>query len=80
MDVTIEKKLQDLWKVQQIDSRIDAIRAVMGELPMEVADLEDEIAGLETRVEHIQGEVAELKSEISNKKNAIKDFQALVEK
>jgi predicted nucleic acid-binding Zn-ribbon protein len=80
MDVTIEKKLQDLWKVQQIDSRIDAIRAVMGELPMEVADLEDEIAGLETRVEHIQGEMSELKSEISNKKNAIKDFQALIEK
>ena len=62
MDVTIEKKLQDLWKVQQIDSRIDAIRAVMGELPMEVADLEDEIAGLQTRVDHIQGEMSELKS------------------
>ena len=72
MDVTIDKKLKDLWKLQQIDSRLDNLRAVLGELPMEVADLEDDIAGLETRVSHIANEIAEYNHEISNKKNAIK--------
>jgi predicted nucleic acid-binding Zn-ribbon protein len=80
MDVTIDKKLKDLWKLQQIDSRLDNLRAVLGELPMEVADLEDDIAGLETRVSHIANEIAEYNHEISNKKNAIKDFQRLIEK
>lgn len=80
MDVTIDKKLKDLWKLQQIDSRLDNLRAVLGELPMEVADLEDDIAGLETRVSHITNEIGEFNHEISNKKNAIKDFQRSIEK
>lgn len=80
MDVTIDKKLKDLWKLQQIDSRIDSLRAVLGELPMEVADLEDEIAGLQTRVQHISEEIDSYNHEISSKKNAIKDFQRAIEK
>ncbi len=80
MDVTIDKKLKDLWKLQQIDSRLDNLRAVLGELPMEVADLEDDIAGLQTRVSHISTEIGELNQEISNKRNAIKDFERLIEK
>ncbi len=80
MDVTIDKKLKDLWKLQQIDSRLDNLRAVLGELPMEVADLEDDIAGLQTRVSHIATEIGELNQEISNKRNAIKDFERLIEK
>lgn len=80
MDVTIDKKLKDLWKLQQIDSRLDNLRAVLGELPMEVADLEDDIAGLETRVAHITNEIAEYNQEISNKRNAIKDFQRSIDK
>lgn len=80
MDVTIEKKLQDLWKLQQIDTRLDNLHALMGELPMEVSDLEDEIVGLETRVAHINDEIKGIQDEISGKKNAIKDFQKLIEK
>jgi len=80
MDVTIDKKLKDLWKLQQIDSRIDALRAVLGELPMEVADLEDEIAGLHTRVQHITDEIESFNHEITAKKNSIKDFQRAIEK
>jgi len=80
MDVSIEKKLHDLWKLQQIDSKSDAIRAIRGELPMEVADLEDDIAGLETRIQHFDEEIEELNSQIAGKKNAIKDFQALIAK
>lgn len=80
MDVTVEKKLQDLWKLQQIDNKIDSLRAVLGELPMEVSDLEDEITGLETRVQHIQSEIDDYNTEISHKRNAIKDFQRSIEK
>ena len=43
---TIEEKLQGLWNLQTIDKRLDQLQAVRGELPMEVADLEDELAGL----------------------------------
>ena len=78
--INIDKKLKDLWKLQQIDSRLDNLRAVLGELPMEVADLEDDIAGLQTRVSHIATEIGELNQEISNKRNAIKDFERLIEK
>jgi predicted nucleic acid-binding Zn-ribbon protein len=80
MDVTVNKKLQDLWKLQQIDNKADQLRAVLGELPMEVADLEDDIAGLETRLEHIQEEIDGYNTEIAAKKNSIKDFQAAIAK
>ena len=73
MDVTVEKKLQDLWKLQQIDNKLDNLKAVLGELPMEVSDLEDDIAGFETRVNHIQEEITSLDTEVANKKLAIKD-------
>ena len=80
MDVTVEKKLQDLWKLQQIDNKLDNLKAVLGELPMEVSDLEDDIAGFETRVNHIQDEITSLDTEVANKKLAIKDFQRLIDK
>ena len=80
MDVTVEKKLQDLWKLQQIDNKMDNLRAVLGELPMEVSDLEDDIAGFETRVDHFNEEIGSLNHEAANKKLAIKDFQRLIEK
>lgn len=80
MDVSVEKKLHDLWTLQQIDSRLDALRALLGELPMEVADLEDEIVGLNTRVAHIQEEISGIDAEISAKRNSIKDFNRQIEK
>ncbi|MBL7811612.1 MAG: hypothetical protein JNL57_05270 [Bacteroidetes bacterium] len=80
MDATVEKKLQDLWKLQQIDSKITNLHALMGELPMEVADLEDEIVGMETRVQHINEELEVLETEINARKNSIKEFQRNIEK
>jgi predicted nucleic acid-binding Zn-ribbon protein len=80
MDVTVEKKLQDLWKLQQIDNKLDEVRAVLGELPMEVSDLEDDIAGLETRLHYINGEIAEYNAQIAAKKNSIKEFQSAIAK
>ena len=58
-EFTVEEKLKALYVLQQIDSNIDKIRTVRGELPMEVTDREDEVAGLETRISHINTEIAE---------------------
>jgi len=52
IEVTVERKLVALYTLQQIDSKIDRIRIVRGELPEAVQDLEDEVAGLETRIEN----------------------------
>ena len=77
---TVEEKLRALYDLQLIDSRIDTIRTVRGELPLEVEDLEDEIAGLETRMKNIEEEMKELEDQVSNKKNEIKESQAAIKK
>ena len=60
MEQTVEQKLKALYNLQTLHTQIDKIRQVRGELPMEVADLEDEIAGLETRIQKIKSELDEL--------------------
>jgi len=80
IEVTIEKKLIALYSLQQIDSQIDKIRIIRGELPLEVQDLEDEIAGLETRIDNYIQETVALDKSINDKKIAIKDSQALIKK
>ena len=79
-EITIEQKLIALYTLQQIDSQIDRIRIVRGELPLEVQDLEDEIAGLETRISNYQEETDSLKKQIAEKKNAIKESEAMIKK
>jgi uncharacterized protein len=79
-EITIEKKLIALYTVQQVDSQIDKIRIIRGELPLEVQDLEDEIAGLETRVENYAQETSALEKLITDKKAAIKESHALIKK
>ncbi|MFM7053182.1 MAG: zinc ribbon domain-containing protein [Bacteroidota bacterium] len=79
-DFTVEEKLQALFQLQLIDSEIDRIRIVRGELPMEVADLEDEIAGLQTRLQNLTEEVDGLTNLVSQKKQAIKDSKAAIKK
>lgn len=79
-EITVEEKLRALYDLQLIDTRIDKIRNVRGELPLEVADLEDEIAGLQTRLEKLQEEIAEFDGEISNKKLAIKESNEKIKK
>ncbi len=80
MEQTVEQKLKALWSLQTVHTKIDRIRQVRGELPMEVGDLEDEIAGLETRIEKIRGELDELEDSIVNRRNMIKDAQAAIKK
>lgn len=75
-----EDKLKALYILQQIDSNIDKIRTVRGELPMEVTDLEDEIAGLQTRIANLEQELVDIDENIAKRKQAMKDSQALIKK
>ena len=80
MEQTVEQKLKALYELQTIHSKIDKIRQVRGELPMEVADLEDDVAGLETRIQKIKYELDDLEDEIVTRKNVIRDAQANIKK
>jgi predicted nucleic acid-binding Zn-ribbon protein len=79
-DVSIEQKLIALYSLQQIDSQIDKIKIIRGELPLEVQDLEDEIAGLETRIENFNLEIKEAKGAIAEKLNAVKTSEAAIKR
>lgn len=79
-DVPVEEKLRALYELQQIDSQIDRIRTVRGELPLEVRDLEDEVAGLQTRVDNMEAEIKSLENQIVERKNAVKDANAAIKK
>ncbi len=79
-ELTVEEKLRSLYRLQLIDSRIDTIKSVRGELPLEVEDLEDEVAGLNTRLNNFKEDVDNLESDISDKKNAIEEATASAKK
>ena len=64
-DLTVEEKLKALWQLQTTLSKIDEIRTLRGELPLEVEDLEDEVAGLNTRIERINAELEDLRKAIA---------------
>ncbi len=76
--MTVEKKLETLYQLQTTLSQIDEKRALRGELPLEVQDLEDEIAGLATRIEKIEAEIAEFRAAITQKKGDIADAENIV--
>jgi len=80
MEQTVEEKLKALYELQTIHTKIDRIRQVRGELPMEVADLEDDVAGLETRIQKIKAELDDLEDDIVTRKNLIKDSQGNIKK
>jgi predicted nucleic acid-binding Zn-ribbon protein len=77
-DLSVEEKLKTLFQLQSALSTIDEKRALRGELPLEVQDLEDEIEGLNTRVEKIQNEIGEFQKAIAQKKGEITDAEASV--
>jgi uncharacterized protein len=79
-EISIEKRLRALFTLQIIDSQIDKIRSIRGELPLEVQDLEDDIAGIQTRIDNFTNEVNALEEAINERKNAIKQCQALIKK
>ncbi|WP_417290258.1 zinc ribbon domain-containing protein [Corallibacter sp.] len=79
-EVSVEERLRALYDLQLIDSRIDEIRNVRGELPLEVRDLEDEVAGLNTRLEKLESSLETINNDISSKKNLIEEAKALIKK
>lgn len=79
-EISVEEKLRALYELQLVDSKIDKIRTVRGELPLEVRDLEDMVAGLETRIKNYTDELQGLEDAISEKKNVMKDAQAAIKK
>jgi predicted nucleic acid-binding Zn-ribbon protein len=80
MEKTVEQKLQALYELQSIHTQIDKIRQIRGELPVEVADLEDDVAGLETRIQKIKTELDDLEDAIVTRKNTIKEAGAAIKK
>lgn len=79
-EITVEEKLRALYDLQLIDSRIDEIRNVRGELPLEVEDLEDEVAGMNTRLEKLKVDLVAIEDEIKAKKNLIEEAKTLIKK
>ncbi len=79
-DLAVEKRLIALYRLQQIDSEIDKIRIIRGELPLEVQDLEDETEGLKTRIGKFKDEIGFCEDAIEEKKQKIKESDALIAK
>lgn len=79
-ELSVEEKLKTLYQLQTTLSAIDEKRAVRGELPLEVQDLEDEIQGLNTRVNNISSEIQEFQDAVAQKKHEIEEAQASVER
>lgn len=77
---TVAEKLENLVKLQSIDTKLDEIKKLRGDLPDEVQDLEDEVEGYRTRLKRFQDEISELEDSISNHKTGIKDSEKLIQK
>lgn len=77
---TVEERLRALYDLQLIDSRVDEIRNVRGELPLEVRDLEDEVAGLNIRLEKLVSSLQVIDNDILSKKNLIEESKSLIKK
>ena len=80
VDVATERRLVALYTLQLVDSEIDKIQTIRGELPQAIQDLEDEIAGLQTRISNFKENIAEQNSNISKRNNEIADHEAMIKK
>ncbi|TAE70969.1 MAG: hypothetical protein EAZ85_11190 [Bacteroidetes bacterium] len=80
MERTIEQKLNALLKLQSVDSKLDELRRVRGDLPNEVQDLEDEIIGLQTRINNFGNDVSAFESEVESRRQRKKDADKLIQK
>ena len=79
-EATVEERLRALYDLQLIDSRVDEIRNIRGELPLEVRDLEDDVAGLNTRLDKLNDSLETINEEIKSKKNQIEESKTLIKK
>lgn len=79
-DLDLEQKLTALYTLQCVDSAIDNIRTLRGELPLEVQDLEDDIAGYQAKIEKLETDLANIEDDIANRKASITDIKAQIRK
>ena len=79
-EFSMEEKIESLYRLQQIDSKIDEIEKIKGELPLEVQDLEDEVAGLQTRIDNINADVEELSALTRQRRRETDESKMLIEK
>jgi predicted nucleic acid-binding Zn-ribbon protein len=79
-ELSVEEKLRAIYALQLIDSKIDEIRNVRGELPLEVEDLEDEVAGLSKRLDKLNDDLNNIDHQAKEKKNNIDDHKAAIKK
>lgn len=78
VDYSMQEKILALYELQKIDSQIDEINKVKGELPLEVQDLEDELAGLNTRIENINAEIEELNTLTRQRKREVDQAKIMI--
>ena len=78
VDYSMQEKIMALYELQKIDSQIDEINKVKGELPLEVQDLEDELAGLNTRIENVNAEIEELNSLSRQRKREVDQAKIMI--
>ena len=79
-DFSVEEKLTSLVALQKIESKLDEIQILKGELPMEVSDLEDEVQGLNSRKTRVEEEINGIQEFMEQKRNAAKEAEALIKK
>jgi len=79
-ETSVEQKLRALYDLQLVDSRIDEIKNMRGELPLEVEDLEDEVAGLTIRLEKMESTIEEIEDSIKSKKLFISETEDRIKK
>lgn len=79
-EITVEEKLFALYDLQKVVSKIDEIKILRGELPLEVQDLEDEIIGLTTRLEHFDAEIKDIQANIASKKIEIEEARVKIDR
>lgn len=77
---SVTEKIDALYNLQVIDSSIDKIRTIRGELPLEVQELDDEVVGLTSKLDTLNTELSDLETEISNRKNSSKDAKEAIDK
>lgn len=78
VDYSMQEKILALYELQKIDSHIDEINKVKGELPLEVQDLEDELAGLKTRIDNINAEIEELNTLTKQRKREVDQAKIMI--
>lgn len=80
VDSSVEQKLHSLYDLQIIDSKIDKLRTVRGELPLEIKDLEDSVESIASRLDKLNEEMRTTETTVADKKNLIKDAEAMIKK